>query len=286
MRREVSLLIEYIHFSGIVSQEQKDLLQEDFFSYGFNEYYIDEDPENTRATLHIFLSNASQLPNWLESITLQRQEEGLTINNWIEEWKKSLKPIRLTDRITVVPVEQPPKIRQTGRIYLIPGLAFGTGSHESTRLAARLLEAAEPLGKRVLDIGCGSGILSSVAFLLGAKSVVALDNDPLALEKTAEIAEINEICLDIRKSDLVSSLREDEDFDLIVANLNETLLCSLKESIIPHMAEKGRLVISGILKSNEELVRSALRQLFEFTEVLEEGDWVSSILTKRLSSGR
>lgn len=286
MRREVSLLIEYIHFSGIISQEQKDLLQEDFFSYGFGDYYIEEVPENTGAILHVFLSDASQLPDCLGGIPLKRQEEGLTINSSIEKWKKSLEPIRLISNIIVVPVERPPQIRQPGKIYLIPGLAFGTGSHESTRLAARLLEAADPLGKSVLDIGCGSGILSAVALLLGAESVVALDNDPRALEKAAELAEINELCLDIRKSDLVSSLRENENFDLMVANLNEVLLCNLKEEIIPHMAEKGRLIISGVLKSNEELMRNSLEGLFEFAEMSEEGEWVSAILTKKLSSGK
>ncbi len=281
MKVEVYTLIEYLHYAGVVSEEQKEMIEEIAYFEQFGNYYFEEGYEGKNLSIHVFITPQEELPNWLSQTPLQKLENHVSPEEWIRKWKDSLRPIALTTRLRVVPVEEPPENRAEGALYLIPGLAFGTGTHESTRLAARLLETTDPHGKRVLDVGCGSGILSAAAVLLGAESVLAVDNDPLAVEKAEEIAGLNRIQMEVRKSDLLSCLKTEEEFDIVVANLTEQLLCEIYLVVALHLVEDGSFIISGIMENNEEKVHREFSGLFAVKETLREGGWIASILTRR-----
>ncbi len=141
-------------------------------------------------------------------------------------------------------------------INLIPGLAFGTGRHESTKIAARLLMETEISGKRVLDIGCGSGILSVLSKKLGASYVKGIDNEPQAIEKSKETAKLNKIKIDVMLSNLVEGV--EEKYDIIVANILpdilEKLLPKLPKVTLPH----SKIIFSGIYEDRKEYMKSLI----------------------------
>jgi ribosomal protein L11 methyltransferase len=155
-------------------------------------------------------------------------------------------------------------------------MAFGTGLHPTTRLCLRLLER-EPLdGRRLLDLGCGSGILAIAAAKLGAASVLALDTDPVAVEVAAENVARNGVAAQVQA--LAGSLPDDAPppFDLIVANIIADVLIDLAPALAAALAPGGRLITSGIIESREDEVALALAAAgLHLHSRLREGEWVA-----------
>ena len=164
----------------------------------------------------------------------------------------------LTPRTVIIRPPHIPYEAKPGEVVidLVPGLAFGTGQHQSTRLCLGLLAELIEGGERVLDVGTGSGILAVAAAKLGANSVVATDIDPLAVDAARQTARQN------RLSELVEvreeSIPNDEQFDLVVANLTADLLQYLASDLAAATTPGGRLIVSGLIASRQEEVGSAL----------------------------
>lgn len=157
------------------------------------------------------------------------------------EWKKYYKPIK-TARVTVVPTwikYEPEEGEKVMR--LDPGMAFGTGSHATTKMCLELMDAS---GKDVIDVGCGSGILGIAAAIEGAKSVYMCDIDPLAVKATTQNAQLNGVSTTIECADLIEG---DKKADLIVANITADILMRLAAQIGKHLREGGRILLSGII---------------------------------------
>jgi ribosomal protein L11 methyltransferase len=200
---------------------------------------------------------------------------------WRDEWKKHFEPFRICDGIVV----RPPWRTHTAApdeqvIELEPGRAFGTGLHETTRLVAEILagRGAAVRGARVLDVGCGSGILSLVALALGAGSVRALDVDPDAVAVTQENALRNGQSSRVQADETpVGALRER--YDTVLANIEAKTLIELAPSLIERVAPEGVLVLSGILSTataptQVEDVKRAFEAL-ELDGVREMGEWAA-----------
>jgi ribosomal protein L11 methyltransferase len=154
-------------------------------------------------------------------------------------------------------------------VRLDPGLAFGTGSHASTRLVLRALEKAIQPGDRVLDYGCGSGILAIVAAKLGAGDVAALDIDPQALDTTRENARINGVSLRVA---LPGQLPEGT-YDMVLANILAGPLIALEAQLAARTRAGGRLLLSGILQSQAAEVAAAYGRSFETSVGAAEEGW-------------
>lgn len=205
---------------------------------------------------------------------------------WRDEWKRYFEPFALCAGVTIAP---PWRAYEPGRgealLVLEPGRAFGTGLHETTSLVAEALADFRPVlkGAAVLDVGCGSGILSLLALKLGAAYAVARDIDPEAVAVTRENAQRNG--LGERLFAAESSVAEmTERFPLVVANIEQKTLVELAPALIARVADGGILVLGGILAPHvapRQLadIRAGYGQLRE-QEVRHKGEWVAAIFRR------
>jgi ribosomal protein L11 methyltransferase len=186
--------------------------------------------------------------------------------DWIRRSQSQFGPIRVSEKIWIVPSWHEPPDAQAVVVRLDPGLAFGTGSHASTRLVLQSLENTLKTGDRVLDYGCGSGILAIVAAKLGAAEVAAVDIDPQALETTMENARINGVGLYVA---LPGELPAGT-YDMVLANILAGPLIALEAQLAARTRTGGRILLSGILQSQAAEVAAAYMRHFETS--LSEAD--------------
>lgn len=216
-------------------------------------------------------------------LTFEERDE----KEWIDNWKEYFKPFYATERILIKPSweELPDNKKEEDIIIEIdPGTAFGTGSHETTKLCMESLETQVKAGDHILDIGCGSGILSIAALKLGAKCCVGTDIDENALKVTLENMERNHITKKefiAYKGNLIDEKELQEKvgehcYDIVVANILADVIIALSKEVAKHMKPDGIFISSGIINTKKEEVKNALvSNGFEILEVREKKDWVS-----------
>jgi ribosomal protein L11 methyltransferase len=204
--------------------------------------------------------------------------------DWQERWRAHAVRQRFGDRLWVVPRDEPlpEDAKATGGpppavLRLDPGLAFGSGSHPTTRLCLTRLATLDLRGRRVLDFGCGSGILALAAGLLGAREVVAIDHDPQALAATRDNAQYNGLGaeqLRVGDQSLLDAAGADAgSFDVVIANILANPLVELAPLLIRLLAPGGVLVLSGLLVEQEGMIRSAYPGV-EFAPAVVEEEWI------------
>ncbi len=207
--------------------------------------------------------------------------------DWVSNWKQYFKPFRATENIIIKPTwESAEKESDTDIIIEIdPDTAFGTGSHETTLLCLQALEKYQKQKMRILDVGCGSGILTVVACKLGAGSATAVDIDETAVKIAGKNLAVNHISnAKLLTGNLIDNekLREQIGFgcfDMVLANILADILIPLSSVIRPHMKKDGLFVTSGIINTKADEVRQALlRNHFEIIDTLTMKEWVSFIV--------
>ncbi|MCB9459155.1 MAG: 50S ribosomal protein L11 methyltransferase [Anaerolineaceae bacterium] len=205
--------------------------------------------------------------------------------DWADAWKVHYKPVRLGKRILVRPrwidVETTP---DDVVISLDPGMAFGTGTHPTTQLCLEALEQVVEPGMDMLDLGCGSGILSIAAAKLGAKDIYAVDIDPVAVKTTIENAADNDVgeAISSEVGSLEAVLATGRQFDLVVVNILAKIIIPMCDNNLGDTVKSGGLaVFSGLIEDQTEEVEAALRKTgLEPYQRLQQTDWVA-ILAKR-----
>jgi ribosomal protein L11 methyltransferase len=202
--------------------------------------------------------------------TLSR--ETLQDQAWERAWLADFHPMRFGRRLWVCPAGERPEVEDAVVLDLDPGLAFGTGTHPTTALCLRWLDAADLDGRRVLDFGCGSGILAIAAARLGAAAVTALDHDPQALEATRDNARKNGVTERIGILPPGTSPRGR--FDVILANILAGTLVELAPRLTDLAAPGGGILLSGILAEQAETVAAAYAGGFELAPPQTDGGWV------------
>lgn len=248
-------------------------------------FYIEPEKDHD-STLEEVLAAVRELADFVDigEATIEKsQTEDI---DWMNNWKKYWKPFKVDEHIIIKPtwetVEDVPE--DTLVVELDPGTAFGTGTHHTTRLCITQLKKYMQPGQSVLDVGCGSGILSIIALLLGAKEASATDVDVHAVEAALENAGVNGIQSDVYTV-LTGDVISDEDFrhtvgehkfDMVLANIFAEIIIPLS-GVVKEMMKPGALFItSGIIDEREEDVRKALTENgFEIMEVTHSGGWVS-----------
>ena len=212
---------------------------------------------------------------------------GVTLNSiddedFAENWKKYYKPLRIGKKIIIKPSWEVYEEKEDDIVIdLDPGMAFGTGTHETTYMCIEALESFIRVGDLVYDIGCGSGILSVVAAKLGAEKVVGIDIDPVCIDVSKENIRLNSIDdkVQVYKGDLFEFV--DDKADLIVSNIiAETIIDMVKELHI-YLKNDGTFIASGIILSKVESVEDALtRSGFKILNTKTLGEWACIIAQK------
>ncbi|NLY78071.1 MAG: 50S ribosomal protein L11 methyltransferase [Tissierellia bacterium] len=195
--------------------------------------------------------------------------------DWSETWKKYYKPVRIGKRIVIKPTwEEYEKEDEDIVIELDPGMAFGTGTHETTILCIEALEKYMNEGALVYDVGCGSGILSVVAARLGARKVIGIDIDELCVKVSKENISINgvEDLVEVRKGNLLDSVNEKA--DIIVSNIIAEVIINMVPDLKAYINDDGIFIASGIITEKLSSVMDALRNNgFNIVEEKIINDW-------------
>ncbi|MGY3802586.1 50S ribosomal protein L11 methyltransferase [Pigmentibacter ruber] len=209
------------------------------------------------------------------------QIKPISDQNWRESWKASFKPILLEDKIAILPPwEKIEQFTQQHKIVINPGMAFGTGQHETTKLCLKaMLNFSIP--KYVLDVGTGSGILAIAAKMLGAEYVLGTDLDPDCLKIATENAKVNNVTdIDFIIDHLIKI--EKSDFQMVIANIESKPLQTIMQPICDHAGSDAIIILSGILVSEMHDFKNFMQQ-FQ-TNFLNEyilGDWCSLVYQKK-----
>ena len=229
----------------------------------------------------------AQLEAWTQGIDAPVNAAPLADNDWAHSWQKYYRPMELGERLYIVPQwerERSPPPAGRVSVYLNPGLTFGTGSHASTQLCLGGVERYIAPGMDVLDLGCGSGILSIAALVLGAGSAVAVDIDPKAVDVAYENAAMNDIGRD-RYTGLAGDVLSDpalcdrlalKRYGLVLANIVADVIIPLSAQVERDLAPGGVFLCSGIIDTRAGEVEAALKANgFAILEAMTKENWAA-----------
>lgn len=221
-------------------------------------------------------------------ITVKQVDE----ESWATAWKQYFKPLRVSETLTIKPTweEYTPESAAEKLIEIDPGMAFGTGTHPTTSLCLRTLEKYVQGGEEVIDVGTGSGILAIGAMKLGAKHVLALDLDPVAVSSARENSALNGLTnhITVYESDLLSILDKQDGslgvtmpVQIVVANILAEVILLFINDVYEALQPGGLYIASGIWKNKEEVVLTALREAgFEIMDIQRDEDWLAIVSRK------
>lgn len=280
--------------NGLMIEDYSDIETNLKTVYGdlIDESILNADKDHASVSIYIpeeknYNDYIAFLKERFESLRIDAKMEliGLKEEEWSTAWKKYYKPIKVSDRLVIVPMWEDYEA-EAGEVVvkMDPGMAFGTGTHETTRLVAGLIEKYMENGDSVLDVGTGSGILSICAAKLGAGSCAAYDIDPVAVRVAKENCEKNG-CDDIIEcgvSDLLKDVKIPEGgFDFAVANIVADIIIRLSPDIGACLKDGAYYITSGIIDEREADVLEAMRAVgFEKVDDVHENGWCAIVFKK------
>ena len=228
-------------------------------------FYVENSPEGYGAIAAIRMAMHAMKQKHPEYAPLLLTMENVKDEDWENNWKQFYKPMEIGERLLVIPAWEKAEAKGRVTLTLNPGLTFGTGSHATTRLCLTALESRIHGGEKVLDLGCGSGILSIAALRLGADSAFACDIDEKCIDVAYENAALNGIGkkqLTVRQGDATKegALRDaiGTGYDVVVANIVADVIISLAPQVRHFLKEDGWFLTSGIIDDRADEVAAAL----------------------------
>jgi ribosomal protein L11 methyltransferase len=229
--------------------------------------YIQKQEWNSNILESAFILNSDEF-----KISFEQNEVAQT--NWNEEWEKNFNQIQVDDLVSIrAPFHENPNLKYD--IVIEPKMSFGTGHHETTHMMVQHLLELDLENKKVLDMGCGTGILAIFAEMKGAKPIDAIDIDNWCYENSVENAQRNN-CNDISVYEGDAKLLEGKNYDVIIANINRNILLSDMKTYTDCLNENGTLLLSGFYQEdiptiNEEVIKYGLI----FDQKIERNNWVA-----------
>lgn len=295
----VTNILNELGANGVVIEDPADLTREKRDVFG-EIYELDETkyPKEGIVIKSYFLEN-DIWPETLETIRLRINElkqykinlgkNNLTTQivkeeDWENEWKKYFKPMKVTERITIVPIWEDYKKTTAEEIIITidPGMAFGTGTHPTTILSLQALEKVITPNDLVIDVGVGSGILSIASILLGAKHVYGYDLDEVAVRSSEQNREFNQLEkeITIKQNDLLKNV--EKKVNIIVSNILADILLRLVDDAWNNLEDDGYFITSGIIEAKQQLIIDKLLDTgFNVVQVNQIENWVSIIAQKK-----
>ena len=282
--------------TAVMSMLDNGLMIEDYSDFSLNGMYgelvddtiLNADKDTVKVSLFVPEErNVLEYKDFIETrlpalgVFAELLTEGMNEDDWAESWKQSYKPVPL-GRVTIVPAWEEYEAKGGEVVIKMdPGMAFGTGTHETTRLVIRLMQDLIVGGERVLDVGTGSGILSICASKLGARSCNAYDIDPVAVKVARENVILGG-CDNITVG--VSDLLRGVDlslgkYDFCVANIVADIIIRMLPDIPKYLIPGSPLILSGIINERAEEVEAAvIKNGFKVEKVISENDWIGMLV--------
>lgn len=262
-----NLLLDFVFDLGVEAIEEKG-----------NGIYIrsNENLEDLAWAIEIFAQKLSRKLNLKEDILLHKTIEKKENKDWVEEYKKGIKPI-IIDNIYIHTTWQEEKENYLN-IKINPALAFGSGHHESTYCCVKFLQKFAKNNLRALDIGCGSGILAIAMAKLGSK-VEICDTDDLAIKSALENAELNSV--NFTKAWHGSVDKAEGLYDLVVANIIADVILILEKDIKKHLEDNAILILSGILDKYKTRIKEKFQDL-ELIDEMQINEWCSLVYKNKI----
>lgn len=289
------MVTEWIEIAVTVTSETEEAITNALCELGSNGVVLTESTQETGGVVMGYIPAGERIQyrlrairtlwNELRSLGLATHDCQMTVrsipaSDWTTEWQTRFSPVHVSDRLVITPPwASVPAGDDRIVIEMIPGMAFGTGEHETTQLCLRELEQHVRTGDRVLDVGTGSGILAIAAARLGADAVIAVDVDDVAVDGARENIERNGV------DDRIRVYHGSADhsavtgtFRVIVSNIDAHTLCDLLASFYRLLDTDGVLILSGILKEERDLlVRSLKSQAFTVAHDTTLGEWWAGV---------
>jgi ribosomal protein L11 methyltransferase len=260
-----------ITFEGI-DQENIEILIAVLPDFGF--HGMEETDFGLKAYANEGGAQLEALHAFTESMDIEFSIQPIAEENWNSSWESNFEPVVIPGKIQVRAHFHEPLESVAHQILITPKMSFGTGHHPTTKMMMLAMLDIDFKGKTVVDFGTGTGILSILAVQLGATSVIAIDNDNWSIENVKENINLNHAeGVHVIKAE---NLNEVETVDIMVANINKNVLLDHVESLRSKTAENGRLIISGLLRTDYEDILNAYVPYFgENHQKWEEGDWIA-----------
>lgn len=264
----------------LTAKECWDYVDESILSYNDERVFVkgffaeDYDISEILTRLEELKVNAFEPVGSLELITCK-----INSQDWENEWRKYYVPIEINN-VVIVPAWLKYDGKIPTQIKIEPGMAFGTGTHETTGMCIALMQDFDLKGKLVADVGCGSGILGATALKLGAEKCFFNDIDMLAIKATEQNLQLNEIDsgYEVVCGDLVLG---EEKADIVIANITADILIRLCEKLNSYVKDGGVVIVSGIINARADDVRKAYAKYFDEIRIEKKGEWQAMSFRKR-----
>lgn len=287
--------------SGLYIEDPRDVLKEKENSTDWD--YIEDELKNVDPNSLIIRAYVSEEANVKEKVVLLEERlkntakyfdvgEGVIElseifeKDWANSWKKYYKPVKIGERVVIKPTWEEYSAEEKDEIIIEmdPGMAFGTGTHETTKMCIQLLEKYANIDMDMLDIGCGSGVLGITALKLGVRSATGVDIDENAVRVSKENARMNHVedRLTIKVGNLLDVIKGK--YNIIAANIIADVIISLSNDIPSYLKENGIFVASGIIRERyHEVKEKLIAEGFIIADELFMGEWVA-VAVKRNES--
>lgn len=209
------------------------------------------------------------------------EENILPAKDWNEEWEKSIRVIHVTDRIVIKPTFRGYRKKENEIVITLdPKMSFGTGDHQTTKIVLNLLQKYVNKDNSFLDVGSGTAVLAIAAVKLGSANAIAIDTDEWCFTNGKENCSLNDIAgrIDVRQCELADV--SENNFDIIAANIQKNVLIELADELRERISSKGKIILSGLLVSDEEDIQKKYTQLgFQSIERMQMDEWIGLVFS-------